>query len=70
MLENTLDEIDGVVVYDKTAIKNIGLMDRREIIKEITKRNPGPQFKEVTVTCPTCDTEVVAPINLGVLFRV
>jgi hypothetical protein len=70
LLENTVTEIDGVVVYDKKAIKSIGLMDRREITKQLTDRNPGPQFKAVTVTCPTCEHEVVVPINLGVLFRV
>jgi hypothetical protein len=69
LLENTVSEIDGLVVYNKQSVKNMGVLDRRKIATEITKRNPGPQFEDLTVTCPDCESEVVVPISLGNLFR-
>ena len=69
LLENTVIKIGDSPVLSKLQVQNLGLVDRRKIIEEINKRVPGPQFDDITVTCPDCDSEVTVPINLGALFR-
>jgi hypothetical protein len=69
LLEYCVIEIDGKPVLGKSQIQNIGLSDRRNLLKEIISRNPGPKFDDMTATCPDCGGEVVVPINLGTLFR-
>lgn len=69
LLEGTVREINGSPVFTKAQVQEIGLVDRRKIADELTKRAFGPVFEEVKVACPDCDGEVVAPINLGALFR-
>jgi hypothetical protein len=69
LLEYCLVQIDGRPVRGKTEIQNIGLADRRVILKEIVKRNPGPKYEDLKTTCPDCGGEVVVPINIGTLFR-
>jgi hypothetical protein len=69
LLEHCIVEINGAPVVSKQQVLNLGLVDRRNILTEITSRNPGPQFENITVTCPDCEGEVVVPINLGTLFR-
>lgn len=69
LLENTVVKIDGRPVVSKTQVQNLGIVDRKTIIAEINKRIPGPQFDDLTVTCPDCDSEVTVPISLGSFFR-
>lgn len=69
LLEQTVLEINDQPVISKLQIQNMGLADRRKIGEEIANRAPGPQYNEVTITCPDCDGKVVVPINLGALFR-
>ena len=69
LLEQTVTEIDEVVVLSKGQVQNLGVADRRKIRDEITERAPGPQFSTVVVICPDCEGEVAVPINLGALFR-
>lgn len=69
LLQNTITEINGDIVYSKSAIQNMGLVDRRKVSTAIAERNPGPVFKDITVECPDCGDEVVVPINLGSLFQ-
>lgn len=69
LLEYCVLEIDGKAVLGKAQIQNIGLADRRTLLEEIIKRNPGPKFDDLSTTCPDCGGEVVVPINLGTLFR-
>lgn len=69
LLNNTVLEIDGRPVVSPAQIQNLGLVDRRKLVKEITDRSPGPRFETVTVECPDCGGEVVVPISLGALFR-
>lgn len=70
MLEHTVVQIDGSPVLSKLQVQNLGLTDRRKIIDEINARVSGPQFDEISVTCPDCESEVRVPINFGTLFRV
>lgn len=69
LLEGTVIEIDGSGVISRAQIQNIGVSDRRAIADELDKRSFGPVLDEVKATCPECGGEVVAPINIGTLFR-
>jgi hypothetical protein len=69
LLEKTVLSIDGSPSLGKFQIQNIGIVDRKALAEEISKRSPGPVFDDIVVQCPDCDGEVVAPISLGALFR-
>jgi hypothetical protein len=69
LLEGTVIEIDGSGVISRNQIQNIGVADRREIAKALDKRAFGPVLDEVKAACPECGGEVVAPVNIGTLFR-
>ena len=69
LLEYCVYRINGRQVFNKAEVQNIGLSDRRKLLEAILERNPGPQFENLTVSCPDCSGEVVVPINLGTLFR-
>ena len=53
----------------RSQVQNLPVVDRREIVDEINRRAPGPQFDDVLVNCPNCESEVRVPINLGALFQ-
>jgi hypothetical protein len=69
LLEQTVLEINGRPVITKQQVQNLGILDRRDIVDAISKRNVGPVFGDITVSCPDCEGEVAVPINLGTLFR-
>lgn len=69
LLQNTITEINGDVVYSKNTIQNMGVVDRRKVSEEIALRNPGPVFEDIEATCPDCEGVVVVPISLGSLFQ-
>jgi hypothetical protein len=69
LLEQTVLEIDGLSVFGKSQVLNLGIVDRQTIGEELIKRNPGPQINDISVTCPDCDGKVVVPISIGALFR-
>jgi hypothetical protein len=69
LLENTVMKINNDPVYSAIQVQNLGMADRKKIVNEISERVPGPQFTDLTVTCPDCEGEVTVSINLGTLFR-
>jgi hypothetical protein len=69
LLEHCILEIDDKPVIGKAQVQNIGLVDRRKISSEISKRIPGPQLSDIEVDCPDCNGKVVVPFNLGALFQ-
>lgn len=69
LLENTVVKIDDSPVISKLQVQNLGLVDRKKLVEEINRRIIGPQFDDVKVTCPDCESEVTVPINFGALFR-
>jgi hypothetical protein len=69
LLENTVLEINGTPVVSPLQVQNLGLVDRRNIVEEIYRRNPGPKFEPITTSCPDCGGEVVVAISIGALFR-
>lgn len=69
LLTHCVEKINGMAVYDKRQILDIGAADRDLIAQEISTRLAGPQFNDITVACNDCGEEVVVPINVGRLFR-
>ena len=69
ILENTLVRIGEAPVYGAAQVQSLSIVDRRTIVEAINDRAPGPQFSDVTVNCPDCESEVTVPINLGTLFQ-
>ena len=69
LMEYCVVKVNDKQVFHKSEVQNIGLADRRSILNEILKRNPGPQFNDVKVSCDECGGEVVVPISIGTLFR-
>lgn len=69
LLENTVLEINGSPVVSPMQVRNLGVVDRRTLVEEISSRSPGPKFDAINVGCPDCEGEVVVPISLGALFR-
>jgi hypothetical protein len=69
MLENTVLKIDDSPVLSKLQVQNLSIVDRRKISEAINKRLIGPQFDDIKVTCPDCESEVIVPVNFGTLFR-
>jgi hypothetical protein len=56
-------------VVGQSQVRNLGIKDRRDILEEIAKRNPGPQLSEIKKACDTCGLEVELPLTLADLFR-
>ena len=69
LLSNCVLEINDVPVLGQAQIRNLGIKDRRTILEEIAKRNPGPLLSEVKKACKTCGQEVELPLTLADLFR-
>lgn len=69
LLENTVTKINGNPVYSKAQVQNLSITDRKKVIDQINKRIPGPQFEDVTISCPDCESEVTVALNLGTLFQ-
>ena len=69
ILEGSVMKIGESPVYSAQQVQALSVADRRKLIQEINNRAPGPQFDDVTVKCPDCESEVTVPINLGSLFQ-
>ena len=69
LLQACVLKINDNPVYSALQVQHLGIVDRKNIVKEINKRVPGPQFTDLKVTCPECEGEVTVSINLGTLFR-
>lgn len=69
LLEQTVLQINGAPSLGRYQVQNLGVADRRSIAQAIAERNVGPQFADLTITCPDCGGEVAVPINLGTLFQ-
>jgi hypothetical protein len=69
LLASCVSEIGDQPVLGDVRIKNLGIKDRRDILEEIAKRNPGPQLSEIKKACGKCGQEVQLPLTLAELFR-
>lgn len=69
LLTNCVADIAGQPVLSESSVRNLGIKDRREILDEIAKRNPGPQLSEIKKACGICGQEVELPLTLAELFQ-
>jgi len=69
MLLAAVTEIGDQPVLNANRIRTLGITDRRLLLDEIAKRNPGPQLSEIKKACGTCGQEVYLPLTLAELFR-
>jgi hypothetical protein len=69
ILSHCVVSINDATVIDPSVVRNLSIKDRRDILEEITNRNPGPQLSEIKVPCSACGTEVPLPLTLAELFR-
>ena len=69
LLNSCVVELNDMPVVGQSQVRNLGIKDRRDILEEIAKRNPGPQLSEIKKACDTCGLEVELPLTLADLFR-
>lgn len=69
MLKSCVLSINGQTVINPDVVRNLGMLDRRTILKEISDRNPGPQLGALKKECQSCGQEVPLPLSLADLFR-
>jgi hypothetical protein len=69
LLKNCIEAINDVPVLSMDDVRKLSLKDRRDILEEITNRNPGPQLSQIKIPCQSCGTEVPLPLTLAELFR-
>ena len=69
LLENTIKLIGKAPVMSKAQVQDLSIVERQEIAEEIDKRVPGPQFEDLTVSCPDCGSDVRVSFNFGALFQ-
>jgi hypothetical protein len=69
LLANCVTDIAGQPVLSEASVRGLGIKDRREILEEIAKRNPGPQLSEIKKACGECGQEVELPLTLAELFQ-
>lgn len=69
LLSNCVQEINGMPVAGADAVRNLSVKDRKALIEEIEKRNPGPRLLEVSRSCTECGEKIELPLGLTDLFR-
>lgn len=69
LLKNCIVSINGETVIDPETARRLSLKDRKDILQEITNRNPGPQLNQIKKACQSCGSEVPLPLTLADLFR-
>jgi hypothetical protein len=69
LLQNCVVSINDMPVVDAQVVRALSIKDRRDILKELVLRNPGPQLDEVKINCQSCDQEVSLPLTLADLFQ-
>jgi hypothetical protein len=50
-------------------VRALGISDRRELLKQITDRQPGPNYHSLDVDCPVCAKNFPISLTLYDLFR-
>lgn len=60
-------EVD-IVANQTGPVKTLSIPDRAKLLSEITERQPGPQFDDITYTHDACEQEVHFALSIGDLF--
>ncbi len=69
MLQQVLQDIDGMPVTAREEVLRLSMADRRTILNDLHERRIGPQFEEVTYACARCDVEMPIAISVFEMFR-
>lgn len=69
LLKHCITNINGFPVANMQRVRDLSIKDRRELLKAIADRNPGPRLTEIKKTCGACGQEVPLPLSLADLFR-
>jgi hypothetical protein len=69
ILTGCVTSINGLPVMNPKVVKDLGIKDRRDILKAISDRNPGPQLGAIKKNCSACGSEVPLPLTLAELFQ-
>ena len=70
MLAKSVISIDDVPVQQREEdVRRLSAADRDTLTDFIAEHQPGPQFKEIEVTCATCGAEYPVSLGLPTLFR-
>lgn len=69
LLAKCVKTINGMPVITEDQVrKGLTIRERREVIKEVDDRTPGPRLGEVKVPCSSCEEEIPVPLSLVALF--
>lgn len=69
LLKHCIMSINGSESVSMQQVRNLSIKDRRELLKAIADRNPGPDLTGITKTCDACGQEVSLPLSLAELFQ-
>lgn len=69
VLHDSIQQIDGMPVLGRDAVRDIPLADRRALLDSIQERRVGPDLQGVKIKCPTCGHEQGFPLNAAALFQ-
>lgn len=69
ILKECVTDIDGEPVLTEDQVKDLPVLDRRTLLREIGDRRVGPKLMEVTIKCPACDAEEDFPLTVAALFQ-
>ena len=69
LLKHCIISINGRPVLTTDDVRNLSLKDRRDILQQISDRNPGPQLDKLSKECSSCNQEVKLPLTLADIFR-
>lgn len=62
------DGTSEAVAGSLSLVRNIGIVDRRNILEALTEKQPGPRYDGVIVTHDLCEKEVPFAVGVGDLF--
>ena len=58
LLSRVITTVDGKPLVDPTKFaRDLGAMDRRQLLEDLVGKQPGPYFEEVKLPCATCGAE-------------
>ena len=68
LLRKCIISINEMPIMSADQVRKLTIKDRRTLVDEIIKRNPGPQLSELKKPCASCGQEVPLPLTLADLF--
>jgi hypothetical protein len=61
-------QVNTVAGFAHGIVSSMNMGDRNKILKELLKRQPGPQFGDIKFTHDVCNKEVTFAIGIGDMF--